>query len=114
MAKLHPGVTLQQFDTGYWYAIELKEFAKALGVMGSSRLRKDQLEELIRFKLQGKPVEQTVTKPRDRQCADKLAVKHPVTNYVSNKATKDFILSQAQERHPSLPEKSGRWYWLNR
>lgn len=114
MAKLHAKMTLQQFETGYWYAVELKEFAKSLGVKGFSRLRKDQLEALIRLTLQGESVIQAETKPRSSQNADKLALDHAVENYVSNRATKDFILAQAQTRHPALPSKSGRWYWLNR
>ena len=114
MAALHADMTLQQFESGYWYAVELKAFAKTLGVKGASRLRKDQLEELVRLALEGKPVEQIATRPRAIQRADKLALEQPVAHYISNKATKDFILAQAQKQHPALPAKSGRWYWLNR
>lgn len=114
MAELHAGMTLQQFESGYWYAVELKAFAKTLGVKGFSRVRKDQLEDLIRLALEGKSVELITTKPHSIQSADKLALEQPVANYVSNKATKDFILFQAQMQHPALPAKSGRWYWLNR
>lgn len=81
---------------------------------GISRLRKDQLEELIRLALEGNSVEPISTEPRSLLRADELALEQPVANYASNKASKDLMLLQAQKRHPALLAKPGRWYWLNR
>ena len=44
-------MTLDEFDTGYWYALELKRSAKDLGASVSSRMRKDELEAAIRLYL---------------------------------------------------------------
>ena len=41
-------MTQAQFDDGYWYATELKEFAKTIGILSASRLRKDELEMAIK------------------------------------------------------------------
>ena len=36
-------MTLAQFENGYWYLDEIKNFAKEIGVRLVSRLRKDEL-----------------------------------------------------------------------
>jgi 2-polyprenyl-3-methyl-5-hydroxy-6-metoxy-1,4-benzoquinol methylase len=36
--------TSTQFDNGYWYATELKDFAETIGIPSASRLRKNELE----------------------------------------------------------------------
>jgi hypothetical protein len=41
-------MTLTQFDHGYWYATELKQFAADLGIPSVARLRKDELERAIK------------------------------------------------------------------
>jgi hypothetical protein len=46
--KLSPAMTLRQFDHGYWYATEIKEFARLLGLPAAHKLRKDELEKVIR------------------------------------------------------------------
>ena len=48
-AKLSASMTLTQFDNGYWYATELKEFAETIGIPSAGKLRKDELEKAIRF-----------------------------------------------------------------
>src|SRR6266545_2028714 len=45
--SLSSSMTLDEFDHGYWYATELKAFARTLGVRAGS-LRKDQLERAVR------------------------------------------------------------------
>lgn len=47
-AKLSPSMTEQQFDKGYWYALEVKQFANRLGIPSANRLRKDELEKAIK------------------------------------------------------------------
>jgi hypothetical protein len=36
-------MTSTQFDNGYWYAIELKDFAERIGIPSASKLGKDEL-----------------------------------------------------------------------
>jgi len=40
-------MTATQFDNGYWYATELKDFAERIGIPSASKLRKDELETAI-------------------------------------------------------------------
>jgi len=48
-------MTVTQFDNGYWYATELKESAKTIGIPSANKLRKDELEKAIkRFLTTGK------------------------------------------------------------
>ncbi|MEL7313296.1 MAG: hypothetical protein AAFN07_17405, partial [Pseudomonadota bacterium] len=105
------------FDNGYWYAADLKRFATELGFPGVSRLRKDQLEGLIRGYLESgelpKARRRRVGKVL-RKDPDVLSLQSRIVHYVSNKATKSFIKSEAAKIHGSVPSKSGAWYWLNR
>ena len=41
-------MTLSQFENGYWYATQLKDFADAIGIPSANKLRKDELERAIR------------------------------------------------------------------
>src|SRR5438270_9817992 len=45
---LSASMTETAFEHGYWYAVELREFAVRLGIPSASKLRKDQLERAIR------------------------------------------------------------------
>ena len=38
-------MTPEAFNRGYWYATEIKAFAKEIGITGVTKLRKDELEE---------------------------------------------------------------------
>ncbi len=55
--KLSTSMTQAQFDNGYWYATELKEFAKTVGIPSASRLRKDGLEKAIKVFLKAGKIE---------------------------------------------------------
>jgi hypothetical protein len=116
--RLTKDITEEEFDNGYWYADEIRSFAKRLGIANSSRLRKDELERLIKhFFRTGK------VKSSNRKNIVKVGVKDvdiglktslPIKHYTSNKQTKTFITSEAQKIAPDLPTKSGVWYRLNR
>ncbi len=80
-------MTLTQFDNGYWYATELKEFAETIGIPSAGKLRKDELEKAITLFLK--------------------------TGETRN-ATKDFLEREAQKLAPGLKRKSGVRYRLNR
>ena len=49
--KLGPGISVEEFDGGYFYAAELKVFAREIGI-SVGNFRKIELEELIREYLQ--------------------------------------------------------------
>ncbi|GAA6141981.1 hypothetical protein [Hydrogenophaga sp. 5NK40-0174] len=113
--NLHHVKTVAEFEAGYWYASELKQFAKEIGVSGGNKLRKDQLESIVKSHIQGGvPFENSKSKGLKSQGTDTLALDQAIENYVSNKKTKSFIVSEAQKIAPDLPKKSGVWYWTNR
>src|SRR3989454_1569643 len=48
MAKaLSPMMTLRDFENGYWYLDQLKNFAERIGIPAAKKLRKDELEKAI-------------------------------------------------------------------
>lgn len=116
--KLHPGITEIQFDNGYWYAEEIKSFAKEIGIANSSRLRKDELETLIRTYLRTGKVAVASRKNLVKSCQKDLALglslDLPIVHYTSNKQTKSFIEREALKISPGLKRRSGARYRLNR
>ena len=50
--KLSTSMTSTQFDNGYWYATEIKNFAERIGIPFASKLRKDELERAIKVFLE--------------------------------------------------------------
>ena len=118
LVRLTKNITEKEFDNGYWYAEEIKSFAKQLGISNSSKLRKDELEQLIKHFLRTgrlknadrKNIVKTGTKDLDIGLTNSL----PIINYTSNKQTKNFITTEAQKITPVLTIKSGAWYRLNR
>lgn len=117
--KLSKETTLEQFENNYWYAVDLKGFAKEIGVKATAKLRKDQLEIIIRnFITTGSLIEiksepKKAVKDKDYK-SERLDINTQVKNYCSNKITKEFIVTEAKKIQPDLPKKTGVWYWLNR
>jgi hypothetical protein len=111
-------MTEKQFDSGYWYALEIKEFAAQLGIPSSNRLRKDELEKAIKFFLRtGKiksPTQRNLSKTGITDIEKGLSLKLLIVNYNGNKVTKDFIVREAKKIAPTLKKKSGARYRLNR
>lgn len=115
MSKLHKNMTLEEFEQGYFYAKDLKAFAKELG-LAVGTLRKNEVEDHIRAWLSGDrnaPLPQNTPNRRTSGSRDTLSPKSPVVNYVSDKATKTFLKQEIHKRTPDLKDKSGQWYWLN-
>ena len=117
--ELTKDITEAEFDNGYWYADEIKAFAKQLGIPYSSKLRKDELEKLIKqfirtggkvFSSTRKNIIQTGTKDYELGLTPSLII----NNYTSNKETKQFIEKEALKINPNLKNKSGSSYRLNR
>lgn len=117
-AKLSKNMSVEEFDNGYWYAEEIKLFAKKIGIPQSSKLRKDELEALIKKYLKTGQVESSnrknITKKGVKDIELGLKLSLPIKNYTSNKETKSFIEREALKINPSLKRKSGARYRLNR
>jgi len=116
--RLAKSMTVKQFDNGYWYAVEIKAFADEIGIPAASRLRKDELEELIKHFLRtGKiknPARKTLSRPGVRDVENGLTLELPVVNFTNDKETKDFVVREALKIAPKLKRKSGARYRLNR
>src|SRR6266478_5870340 len=116
--KLSKSMTVEEFDNGYWYALEIKAFADDIGIPSASKLRKDELEELIKHFLRTgsirKPTRKTLSRSGVRDVARGLSLKLPVVNFTNDRATKDFIVQEALKIAPKLKRKSGARYRLNR
>lgn len=115
MNTLHEKMTVEDFETGYFYVGELKAFAKALGIAVGS-LRKNELEVHIKSHLFGnKDVAPPKNVPNRKTSGgrDILSPDTRIVNYVDDKATKAFLKAEVAKRDPVLKDKSGQWYWLN-
>lgn len=117
-SKLTKNITKAQFDNGYWYTDEIKAFTKELGIPNSSKLRKDELEKIIREFIQSGKVSSTIRRNitrsgiKDYELGLKPALR--IINYTSNKQTKQFVEKAALKIRPGLKKKSGARYRLNR
>src|SRR5437016_9061989 len=111
-------MTLSEFDNGYWYATELKEFAETIGIPSAGKLRKDELEKAIKLFLKsGKaknPAKRNLSMSGIKDIERGLRLDLPVALYTNDKATKDFLEREAQKLAPGLKRKSGVRYRLNR
>ena len=115
---LSPTMTLRDFENGYWYLEQLKNFAERIGIPAAKKLRKDELEQaIVTFLRTGKAalpakrsLRRTGVKDVDRGLNLKLRIEH----YTCNRETKEFIVEQAHLMAPEVREKSGVWYRLNR
>jgi hypothetical protein len=111
-------MTLAQFDNGYWYATELKEFGETIGIPSATKLRKDELEKAIKLFLEtGKiksPTGRSLSTSGTKDVERGLSLDLPVVVYTNDKETKAFLEREAQRLAPGLKRKSGVRYRLNR
>jgi len=111
-------MTLREFENGYWYIDQLKNFAERIGIPAAKKLRKDELEKAIVAFLQtgiaALPTKRSLRKTGVKDVERGLNLKLRIQNYTSNRETKDFIVEQARLMAPDVREKSGVWYRLNR
>lgn len=116
--KLTKDISVQEFENNYWYAKEIKSFAKDIGIPNSSKLRKDELEKLIKNYLQTGRIEVIYRKcfnPKgEKDFKLGLNLDLYIINYTNNNTTIDFIEQEAVKINPSIKKKSGAWYRLNR
>jgi hypothetical protein len=111
-------MTLREFENGYWYLDQLKDFAQRLGIPAAKKLRKDELETaIVAFLRTGNvalPAKPALRRTGEKDIERCLCLTLPIENYTSNRQTKDFITEQARLMAPDVREKSGVWYRLNR
>src|SRR3989337_592340 len=117
-AKLTKDITEAAFDKGYWYANEIKALGKEIGIVNSSKLRKDELEQLIKHYIRTGEIKKAgrknIIKTGTKDLEKGLTISLPIINYTSNKQTKNFIKTEANRLAPGMKFKSGVWYRLNR
>ena len=119
MAKaLSPTMTVRDFENGYWYREQLKDFAERIGIPAATKLRKDELEKaIVVFLRTGKaalPTKRSLHSTGLKDVERGLHLKLRIENYTSNRETKDFIIEQGRRMAPDVRGKSGVWYRLNR
>ena len=111
-------MTWAQFENGYWYLTELKEFAERIGIPSANKLRKDELEKAIKLFLEsGKikaPTRRSLSTSGTKDVERGLSLDLPVVVYTNDKETKAFLEREAQRIVPGFRRKSGVRYRLNR
>ena len=111
-------MTVREFENGYWYIYELKDFGCQIGIPGAPKLRKDELERaIVTFLRTGSaelPTKRALRKTGARDLERGLTLNLRIEHYTSNRETKNFIVEQAKKLSPAVREKSGVWYRLNR
>ena len=114
MSKLRPSMSVEEFEDGYFYAAELKAFARQLGIPVGRR-HKLELEALISEFLRTGTVPLAKPEPdrRSGKSRDSLAPETIVRDYVDDRRTKAFLRDLVHARVPQLKDKSGQWYRLN-
>jgi hypothetical protein len=105
-------MTVAEFENGYWYATELKTFARKIGISGAAALRKDEIEAAIKRYLNSGEI--AVVAKRSQGPRDVVALKAPVINYSNHPSTKDFLEREALRMDPNYKRRSGARYRLNR
>src|SRR5205823_11563838 len=96
MKALSATMTVRDFEHGYWYADQLKDFGERIGIPAARRLRKDELEKAIvtflRTGTAALPTKRSLRKSGVKDVERGLSVKLRIEHYTSNRETKDFII----------------------
>lgn len=115
LRRLYNNMSVEEFEKGYFYAAELKAFAKKLGI-DVGTLRKNEVESHIKTHLSSNrdaPLPKSVSNRKTNGNRDRLLPDSYIVNYVSDKKTKAFLMQEVSKRDPDVKNKSGQWYWLN-
>ena len=116
--KLSTTMTLSEFENGYWYATQLKDFGEAIGIPAARKLRKDELEKAIRFFLvSGKaknPTKRNLSTSGIKDVERGLSLELEVVRFTNDIETKSFLDRESQKLVPRLKRKSGVRYRFNR
>jgi SAP domain-containing new25 len=117
-AVLSPTMTVRDFENGYWYVDQLKNFAGSIGIPAAKKLRKDELEKAITAFLRtgntALPTKRSLRRTGRKDVERGLNLKLRIENYTSNRETKDFIIRHARMMALDVRQMSGVWYRLNR
>lgn len=109
--KLTTSMTINQFENGYWYASELKNFAETIGIPSANKLRKDELEKAIICFLETgtiqSPTRRSLSPKGSRDTEKGLSLRLRVVNYTNERETKDFLEREARKIAPNFKRKSG-------
>ncbi len=115
---LSASMTVSQFENGYWYATQLKDFGETIGIPSARRLRKDELERAIKsFLVTGKAKNRTrrdLSTSGIKDVERGLSLELDVVRYTNDRETKSFLDREAQKYVPGLKRKSGVRYRFNR
>src|SRR5213594_1691182 len=91
--QLSRSMSLTEFDNGYWYAAELRKFAKEIGIPYAGSLRKDELEQAIKLFLKTGRIRSAAPKQpgpsRVKDVERGLSLDLPVIVYTNDRETKD-------------------------
>ncbi len=116
--KLNPKMTISEFENGYWYAADLKKFAKQIGIQNSSKLRKDELERLLKSFLRTgkipKPKRKVISSNQTKDSDIGLSADLSVKRFTNNSETWSFLNAQARKIDPNFKRRQGTKYRLNR
>jgi SAP domain-containing new25 len=116
--KLSTAMSVTQFEHGYWYATELKAFAKTIGIPSSGPLRKDELEAAITRFLRSGTIDATgMRRCRPTGIKDVERGLRPglrVRVYTNDAETKAFLEREALKLCAAFKRRSGVRYRLNR
>lgn len=119
--KLSASMSVAQFDHGYWYATELRQFADTLGIPLTGRLRKDELERGIKQFLRSgtiaapsKPSPMDSVRSSRRDVDLGLRLHRRVIRYTNDVVTKAFLEREAVKLAPGFRQRPGAKYRLNR
>jgi SAP domain-containing new25 len=103
--KLSKSMTLEQFENGYWYATQIKEFADQIGIPSANKLRKDELENSIKFFLQtGKiklPTKRTLSKSGPKDLEKGLTFTYPWSTTQATKKRKHLYRAKLKKWFPA-------------
>ena len=99
-------MTLREFENGYWYREQLKDFAERIGIPSATKLRKDELERaIVGFLRTGKaalPTKRSLDRTGIRDVERGLCLKLRIENYTSNRETIALNKMQRFERSLSV------------
>src|SRR5213596_3954043 len=108
---LSPMMTLRDFENGYWYLDQLKNFAERIGIPAAKKLRKDELEKaIVAFLRTGNaalPTKRSLRKTGVKDVDRGLNLKLRMENYTSDRGMNNFIVEQARMMATAGREKSG-------
>jgi hypothetical protein len=107
---LSPTMTVREFENGYWYVAELRDFGGRIGIPGAARLRKDELERAIvaflhtgAVKLPTKrALRKTGMKDLERGLTLNLRIEHYYINFVA-----EFLAAEKRTRANAIAAWTG-------